>query len=334
MNHKERVSAVLRGAPVDRVPVATWGHNFLREWSAAELAAHTIERHREYNYDFVKLNPRWTLFAEPWGNVYQPPVEQRFPRLTHKVVSALSDLPELTHVSPTHPAFAEHIEALQLVVDAIGDDVDVIATLFSPLSVLGLLAGGVGEPVVTYAREQPELVHKTLQHITETLSGHAQQLVGNGASGLFYAALQWTSLDICDAAFYQEFGRPYDLQVLQSVQTAPLNMFHVCGNNIALPRFFDYPVAVLNWDNFGPGNMSLREASALTSQVVAGGVPHRKLHKLSNDELAEIARDALQGAGANVMLAGGCGVGATVADDIRRHVTQVAQQLGTHAVSG
>ena len=67
MQHKERVRAVLAGEPVDRLPVSVWGHDFLREGSAADLANQTVERHRQYDYDFVKINPRWTLFAEPWG---------------------------------------------------------------------------------------------------------------------------------------------------------------------------------------------------------------------------------------------------------------------------
>ena len=76
MTHKQRVREVLAGQAPDRLPVSVWGHDFLREWSAQELAAHTIERQRQFDYDFVKLNPRWTLFAEPWGNQYIPPTEQ------------------------------------------------------------------------------------------------------------------------------------------------------------------------------------------------------------------------------------------------------------------
>ena len=36
-----------------------------------------------------------------------------------------------------------------------------------------------------------------------------------GASGLFYAPLVWASNDFADTDFYREFGRPYDLQLLQ-----------------------------------------------------------------------------------------------------------------------
>ena len=317
MNHKERVRAVLAGQVPDRLPVSTWGHDFLREWSAQELAAHTIERQRKYNYDFVKLNPRWTMFAEPWGNKYAQPTEQKFPKLVHKIVHGPEDLAVIPEVSAGHPVFAEHVAALELVLDEIGDEVDVVATVFSPLAVLGLLCGGVGQPLTAYCQEHSEAVHAALEHITGTLADHASDLIAAGASGLFYAALQWTSLEVCDDDFFDEFGRPYDLRLLEAVTDAPLNMFHVCGNHTELERFIDYPTQVINWDNFGPGNLTLAEAATITDKVIAGGIPHRKLHKLSAQELADVAQQAIAGVDKRLILAGGCGVGAMVSDECR-----------------
>ena len=103
MNHKQRIAAVLAGEPVDRLPVSVWGHDFLREWSARELAEQTVETYRAHDYDFVKINPRWTLFAEPWGNTYIPPTEQRFPRLQQRIVSGAEELERVPRVSHQHP---------------------------------------------------------------------------------------------------------------------------------------------------------------------------------------------------------------------------------------
>jgi uroporphyrinogen decarboxylase len=109
MNHRERIKAVLGGEQPDRIPVATWGQDFLREWSAEDLAAHTIERHRKYDYDFIKLNPRRAMFAEPLDNVYQPPTEQKFPRLLSTMVNSLDDIAKLKKASPSHPGLNRHI---------------------------------------------------------------------------------------------------------------------------------------------------------------------------------------------------------------------------------
>ncbi len=329
MNHKERVRAVLSGERPDRLPVSTWGHDFLREGTAEDLAAQTIERQRKFDYDFVKLNPRWTMFAEPWGNRYQPPTEQKFPRLVHKVVTRADDLRSIPVASPDHPVFKEHVRALSLVVEEIGDSVDVLVTVFSPLAVAGLLAGGVGEPLNSYARENTEDLKLALAHISETLARHVEDLIGAGASGVFYAHTQWTSLDVCDAGFFEEFGRPYDRPVLEAASSAPFNMLHVCGNNTSLERYFDYPVQVINWDNFGPGNMSLSEAAGQTDRVVAGGIPHRKIHKMTATELADVVGESVAGIDGNIMLAGGCAVGALVPDDVRRTAAGLPQAINS-----
>ena len=42
MTKRERVMAALRGAPVDRVPLAFWLHNFATENSAKGLAEETL----------------------------------------------------------------------------------------------------------------------------------------------------------------------------------------------------------------------------------------------------------------------------------------------------
>ena len=104
-------------------------------------------------------------------------------------------------------------------------------------------------------------------------------------------------------------------------------MMHVCGNHTDLPRFFDYPTQVFNWDNFGPGNLSLAEAAAMTDKVIAGGIPHRQLHKLDDKALQQITEEAITGVNGRLMLAGGCGVGAMVEDPIRQAVALVPEQI-------
>ena len=70
MNKHERVAAALAGQDVDCPPVSTWRHFVDREQNAADLAAAMLEYHRAYDWDWVKVNPRATYFAEAWGNTY------------------------------------------------------------------------------------------------------------------------------------------------------------------------------------------------------------------------------------------------------------------------
>lgn len=327
MNPKQRVRAAIAGEPLDRIPVSTWGHDFLREWSAADLADHTVERQRECGYDFVKLNPRWTMFAEPWGNRYERPTEQKFPRLTHRVIDGPEDFDAITPVNAGHPVFVEYEQALTGVLERIGEKVDVIATLFSPLATVGLLCGGLGQPLIGHAQGNEAVLESCLARVTESLSAHATRLINLGASGLFYAPLQWTSTDVCPPEFYERFGRPHDLEVLGSVQDAGFNMLHICGDHIEIDRFLDYPVEVFNWDNFGAGNPSLIDVHGRTDKVVSGGIPHRQVHNLTMAELLEAARGATAGLDTRVMLTGGCAVGALLEMSRRVELAELPARL-------
>jgi uroporphyrinogen decarboxylase len=50
--------AALQGAPVDRVPVSLWLHNFATENSAETLAAETARLARRFEWDFLKPQSR------------------------------------------------------------------------------------------------------------------------------------------------------------------------------------------------------------------------------------------------------------------------------------
>lgn len=60
MSKRERVEAALKGEPVDRVPVSAWRHFVPEEISAERLAAVSLAHFREFDWDWLKLNPRAT----------------------------------------------------------------------------------------------------------------------------------------------------------------------------------------------------------------------------------------------------------------------------------
>ena len=72
MTKRERVMAALRGAPVDRVPLAFWLHNFATENSAKGLAEETLRLLHRFDWDFLKPQSRAQCFAEMWGLTYAP----------------------------------------------------------------------------------------------------------------------------------------------------------------------------------------------------------------------------------------------------------------------
>ena len=144
--------------------------------------------------------------------------------------------------------------------------------------------------------------------VTETIINYSRANLDAGASGVFFAPLQWASHDISNADFYREFGRPYDLQVLDAIRDAEFNILHVCHTNNMLADVLDYPVHAFNWDDRHESNASLNDVWAETDKAVMGGVSRTGLGDLSADEIQAQASDAAGVGNTRVFVTGGCSI--------------------------
>ena len=133
-------------------------------------------------------------------------------------------------------------------------------------------------------------------------------MIEEGASGIFYAPLTWASRDTCDDAFYAEFGRAYDLKVLDAASDADFNVLHVCRNHNMIDALLDYPVAAFNWADHGDGNPPLDNVRGRTKRAVMGGVDQTRgsTRCRRTREINTQAVDALEVRG--LFLTAGCAI--------------------------
>ncbi|MEX0785334.1 MAG: uroporphyrinogen decarboxylase family protein [Dehalococcoidia bacterium] len=310
MNKRERVMAAIQGGDVDRPPVSFWGHDFVREWTAEGLAEAMLDSVRTYDYDYLKVNPRATYYAEAWGCHYRASSDPtQGPETESCVLHEASDMEAVRPVDAKAGAFAEQLEALRLIRDGLAGEVPFVQTVFSPLSVVGRMAER-REMVHRWMSEAPDALHSALSAVTETLAAYAGACLEAGADGIFFPTTEWATTDVCTAEEYAAFGRPYDLKVLDAVQAAPFNIFHVCRPNNMLLNLLDYPAPVVNWAVHAPGNASFAEAMAKTSKAVMGGANERKtLLEGSPDDVRAEVREALRETGGKRFLLGpGCSI--------------------------
>ncbi len=307
MTKRERVRAALSGQAVDRAPASLWGHDFLREWSNDELVGATCEQYETYDWDFIKINPRWTMFPEAWGAVYAPPADQSNPTMISPALNELDELHEVVSVHAERGVFGEHIDATRLVAARTAGEVDVVQTVFSPMSVVSLMFGHP-RAFKQAAREAPAAVHSAIARVTETIIGYSRANLRAGASGVFYAPLQWASNDIAAPDFYREFGRPYDLQVLDAIRDAEFNILHVCHTNNMLRDLLDYPVHAFNWDDRHETNAGLAEIWSATDKAVMGGVSRSGLGELSAAAIQAQAAEAASIGDTRLFISGGCSI--------------------------
>ncbi len=328
-----RVLAALRGDEVDRVPVSAWWHDFLWEWSAEGLAEATIEAYRKYGWDFIKVNPRATYYAEDWGARFRASGQaDKQPELVEPAVQSPEDLARIRRLDPSQGAYGEQLAALAIVTREVGGEVPVIQTVFSPLAVISRLSGST-RFVQRLIAEQADAPLEALDAVADTLAAYARACLDVGAAGIFFATVEWGSADIISAEDYDRFARPFDLRVLEAVRDAPFNVLHVCRDNNHLLRLLDYPVAAFHWDVRGAGNPSFTDVAAKTGAALMGGVSHQStIASGSADDVAAEARRAVQQtAGRRFLLAPGCSIDpATPEANLRALVEAARLPAGRH----
>jgi uroporphyrinogen decarboxylase len=310
MTARDRVLAALRGNEVDRVPMSFWGHVYHRESSASDLVAHTLERWRRFEWDWVKLNPRKHYHVEPWGVRYRysgRPDEK--PVLETCAVREPGDWARIGPRSPDEGALGEQIEAVRLLRAALPADVPILETVFTPLAVLGEM---VREPAElrTAMRTHPKPVRAALEAVTATFEAYVPRLLDAGADGIFLATVDWASEDLLSEEEYRTWARAGDLRVLATAARARFNVLHVCKRRNLLLSLSDYPVAAFSWAATDPTNPSLAVALSRLGAAVMGGIGQDgALQEASPDAVLEefrVARE--QTGGRRWLVAPGCSI--------------------------
>jgi uroporphyrinogen decarboxylase len=136
VNKLERVEAALRGADVDHVPISMWGHSYLMEWSAEELADAMLANYRGYDWDYIKVNPRASYHVEDWGAKLQRTNDPNHgPTFLSFPVNEPSDFRRLRRLEPDRGVLGEQLDALRRIRDGLRGEAYFVQTIFSPLSV-------------------------------------------------------------------------------------------------------------------------------------------------------------------------------------------------------
>jgi uroporphyrinogen decarboxylase len=311
MESQARVRAALSLERPDRPPATWWGHTFRQEWSPHDLAAATVARQRAYGWDFVKLQPRACCFAEAFGSEYRPSDEASAgPVLVRPAVASPEDWSRVPAVDAGVPALADQVEALRMVVDALGPSVPVIQTVFSPLTVAGYLVGEDRARMAKELRGRSGQVEAALARITDALADLAARSVAAGAAGIFYAISGFASADLLSLAEYERLALPHDVRVLAAVpEDGWFNVQHLCGPRLHFELASALDVQAVSWSVHEPGNPSLAEGRARSGRAVMGGIDVETLVHGAPEEVLEQGRVAVSSMdGGGLLLAPGCSV--------------------------
>ena len=159
---------------------------------------------------------------------------------------------------------------------------------------------------MAHLRMKPEIVGRALEIIAESTRRFIRAARAHGLiDGVFYA-VQHAQAGILSKNEFIEFGRAYDLLVLESARPLWLNTLHIHGENIYFNNLADYPVQIINW-NDQVTLPSLSEALSRTRAVVCGGLKQETIVYGTPAEIKEEIDNAMhETAGQRFVLGAGC----------------------------
>jgi len=306
LSKRERLGKAIQGEAVDRVPVALWRHWPGDDQRATDLADATIAFQRRWDFDFVKVTPASSFCIIDYG------VQDRWVgslegtrEYVRRAVHRTLDWTELRVLAPDKGALGRQLEVLRLLNDAFHDDVPFIQTIFSPLAQAKNIAGK--ERLIEHMRTAPDRLKTGLNTITESTLRFIDAMRKSGVSGIFYA-IQHASYSVMSEAEYQEFGRPYDLKILEALPDSWwFNMVHLHGTAPMFDLVADYPVQAINWHD-RESEFSLADGKLKFSGAVSGGIGRwDPMHHGTPVEVRTQARNAIeQTHGRRLILSTGC----------------------------
>lgn len=310
MNKRERLETTIRGEAVDRLAVALWRHFPVDDQSPADLAASTVAFQRQYDFDFIKVTPASSFCIRDWGaqDTWEGEPEGTRAYTAHPVQTP-GDWRRLPALDPRAGGLGDQLRCLELIRAELDsapflNGVPFIQTVFNPLSQAKNLAGR-GQ-ALAHMRRDPAAFQAGLETITQSTVRFIQEASLTGIAGIFLA-VQHASYSLMSEAEYAEFGRPYDLRLLEAAAPLWLNVLHVHGEDVMFDLLADYPVQVWNWHDRETAP-SLKEALPKVKGAVCGGLERDATMLLGSPSLVreKIADAVRQTGGRRYIIGTGC----------------------------
>jgi uroporphyrinogen decarboxylase len=305
MTKRERLAATIARQPVDRPAVSLWRHVPELDHDPRRLADAMLAFQARWDLDFIKVMPSGVYCVEDWGCTvaYRDSPNGAKQCIEHAVKTA-DDWRRLAPLDPGAGALGRELEAVHRIARGRDEDVPVLHTLFSPLSVARKLAG---DRLARDLRERPEAVRAGLETITATLVRYATTAFEAGADGIFFAT-QTATPHVLGEPEFAEWDLPYARRVLESAQgRSCLTLLHAHGQDVFFDRLAALPAHAINWHD-RVTRPSLVEGRERFPGAVAGGIDEwRTLRKGPPEAVAEEVRDGVRRTdGVGLIVAPGC----------------------------
>lgn len=323
----ERMKAVLSGEIADRPPVTAYRHFPGMELEGSKLAEAMVGFQRKYDWDWMKVNPAAVYYYEVWGNEYDyNNYESNVPHRNSYAIHGIEDMEKITIKPGNAEPFARQLEAVRLIRAAVGSELPVFHSIFSPAAILLNLCGDRspgryresardGILLLDYFHNHREETHRALRNITETMYDYTKRSIQAGADGIFFACMGLAREGYLTLEEWEEFVKPYDKALLEALNGKPA-ILHTCGIYGNPERFVDYGVQAIHWAESAPGNPPIAGSQSWLGKIAAmGGVDERLFGTGAEKKISIMAEASVkQNRNRPFLLAPECTVDMTTSD--------------------
>jgi uroporphyrinogen decarboxylase len=207
-----------------------WRHFYDRERTAEELTDSMIRWQEQWNWDFIKINPPACYHALVWGTDYQfYPDPMKEPTLNKPLITTDADVSRVGEIDVTKGELGEQLKVIRNLRKHFGPNIPILETVFSPIEIAHRFFKG-REAFTAMRKKSPDAIHGLLTQITKTFKQFCLECLNSGANGIFFAT-KWASKDQMSWDEYREFGREYEMPILNAlVDKGALIILHVCGD--------------------------------------------------------------------------------------------------------
>lgn len=318
MTQADLVRAALAGEATPRPPYAFWTHYPGIDLDPEAVARQTVGFARATRQDFVKSMPNGLYCVEDWG--VRPDFSEiaagGAAKVAESPIRAPEDWAHVRRLDPATGALGRELRHLALLVEALGRDVPVLATVFSPVTIAKKVSGGL---FAAHAQSHRARLVAALDEIAATTADFARRAIALGCAGVFFAVQDATGS--AGEAAWRDLGLAHDLLALEGARGGWFNAVHMHGDDIAFDVLGTYPVHALNWHigETPPSIAGYRAAGG--SRPVLGGLRRTPITRRDMPAVeADIAEALSADGGRGVLLSPGCVIRHPVDLGILRHI--------------
>jgi uroporphyrinogen decarboxylase len=268
-----------------------------------------IDFYQAYDLDFLKVMNDYP-YPLPYGL---------------EAVETEDDWKRLEPIDAKDKCWAEQLSALSMINDRIGKEALFIETIFSPWTTARRLtrAGDLAEIRERY----PEALLAGMEAIAASLAGYAREAIARGASGIFLSLGAATD-DAMTSEEYNDWGRAFDLKILDAAREALFNVLHIHGKRIHFDALLDYPVSAINWSHCATAP-ALAAGHARSGKTVMGGIDEASAAHLSPPEIEKQVAGAIREVGRRgLIITPGCSVPTDTPERTLRAVKAAVERAG------